>query len=419
MKSFSKVFVMLCLIMAGASSVSAQTQTFEVNDIEYSVSTFNGLDGTTYYLTHVTDYKGSADTLVINDHVIYGITTYTVDFVGGGQSFKSINISTVKTLIINGNIDIEADNMRPTFNCPLLQDVIFKGASPNLRLPFERYFGQRQGIIAHVGDKTPDEIFEMKGGSDGWHGFTDIVSYNEVEEEPVNVYVTVEEDSPACSAMFRINSNQYLYGAGSEVYSRKKHASLSFFVADGTYGKTKNVYVNGKDVFQEMEADPEDSPFYSAENVKKYTIQDLKTDTYIRIVPEDKYDLITLGVASGGKVVFEKNGTNTVQNNNFMDFRLDKGQHIPLTIIPDEGYEFDKFWWNGISLIGNMGDQITSELQGDGTCIYNVSGGGKMVVTFKPVDSSSGSSISAFDLNGDGYIDVSDIDKLIEEINKR
>ena len=47
--------------------------------------------------------------------------------------------------------------------------------------------------------------------------------------------------------------------------------------------------------------------------------------------------------------------------------------------------------------------------------------GCNLLLVFKPVGSGSGSGTSptTFDLNGDGTIDVSDIDKLIEEINKQ
>lgn len=409
---FIRVIMMLCLFWAGASSAWADD--FEIKGVSYTTwTTFGGV-----VCAVVTGYTGTAETLTIPAYVTNGSTTYRVMNIKLNNRAAPVNISSVKTLIFEGYVSLINDASHPTFNCPALTDIVFKGGSPSLSGSFSNYFGTRTGITAHVTDKTDEEIETLKNSTTVWSEFADIVPYNEAVSETVNIYVTMEEDSPAHSAMFKINSSQYIYGSGSKVYTRNKHADLTFFVADGTYATTKNVFVNGKDVLQDMEADPEDSPFYDAENVKKYTLQDLKTDVYIRIIPQDKNDEFALSVGRGGKVVFEKNGTNTVQNNNTMYFSIGKTEHMPLTVIPDEGYELDFFWWDGTFITNNVGSQITIEPQGDGTYIYNVSGGGKFFVAFKPVGS-SGSTVSTYDLNGDGTIDVSDIDKLIEEINKQ
>ena len=409
---FIRVIMMLCLFWAGASSACADD--FEIKGVSYTTwTTFAGV-----VCAVVTGYTGTAETLTIPAYVTNGSTTYRVMNIKLNNRAAPVNISSVKTLIFEGYVSLINDASHPTFNCPALTDIVFKGGSPSLSGSFSNYFGTRTGITAHVTDKTDEEIETLKNSTTVWSDFYDIVPYNESVRETVNIYVTMEEDSPAHSAMFKINSSQYIYGSGSKVYTRNKHADLTFFVADGTYATTKNVFVNGKDVLQDMEADPEDSPFYDAENVKKYTLQDLKTDVYIRIIPQDKNDEFALSVGRGGKVVFEKNGTNTVQNNNTMYFSIGKTEHMPLTVIPDEGYELDFFWWDGTFITNNVGSQITIEPQGDGTYIYNVSGGGKFFIAFKPVGS-SGSTVSTYDLNGDGFIDVSDIDKLIEEINKQ
>ena len=405
-----RLLLMLGLIMMSAQSAWA----FEIKGVQYTLKTPNY--GSTYAV--VTGYTGTAETLTIPEYVTNGSSTYRVYDIKVNSVDAPVDISSVKTLIFEGFVYPRGNSSNPTFTCPALTDIIFKGGSPTFSGSFSNYFGTRTGITAHVTDKTDEEIETLKTSTAVWSDFADIVLYNEAESETVNVYVTMEEDSPASSALFKINSSQYIYGSGSKVYTRNKHADLTFFVADGTYATTKNVFVNGKDVLQDMEADPEDSPFYDAENVKKYTLQDLKTDVYIRIIPQDKNDEFALSVGRGGKVVFEKNGTNTVQNNNTMYFSIGKTEHMPLTVIPDEGYELDFFWWDGTFITNNVGSQITIEPQGDGTYIYNVSGGGKFFVAFKPVGS-SGSTVSTYDLNGDGFIDVSDIDKLIEEINKQ
>ena len=409
----AKLIILLGFVSAGVQGAWAVSPSFWIKDVGYFVYASSGVD-----VVDVVAYRGNAETLTIPAYVNNGSKTYQVKRIKFFDDDISVDISSVKTLIFEGAISFSGTSSYPTFNCPALENIIFKAGVPNLTDSYSRYFGSRTGITAHVTGKTDDEIAEMKKNTAVWSEFADIVPYNEAVSETVNIYVTMEEDSPAHSAMFKINSSQYIYGSGSKVYTRNKHADLTFFVADGTYATTKNVFVNGKDVLQDMEADPEDSPFYDAENVKKYTLQDLKTDVYIRIIPQDKNDEFALSVGRGGKVVFEKNGTNTVQNNNTMYFSIGKTEHMPLTVIPDEGYELDFFWWDGTFITNNVGSQITIEPQGDGTYIYNVSGGGKFFVAFKPVGS-SGSTVSTYDLNGDGFIDVSDIDKLIEEINKQ
>jgi len=409
----AKLIILLGFVSAGVQGAWAVSPSFWIKDVGYFVYASRGVD-----VVDVVSYRGNAETLTIPAYVNNGSNTYQVKCIKYYDGDTPVDISSVKTLIFEGAISFLGASGYRTFNCPALENIIFKAGVPDLTDSYSRYFGSRTGITAHVTGKTDDEIAEMKNNTAVWSDFADIVPYNEAVSETVNVYVTVEEDSPASSVMFKINSSQYIYGSGSKVYTRNKHADLTFFVADGTYGATKNVFVNGKDVLQDMEADPEDSPFYDAENVKKYTLQDLKTDVYIRIIPQDKNDEFALSVGRGGKVVFEKNGTNTVQNNNTMYFSIGKTEHMPLTVIPDEGYELDFFWWDGTFITNNVGSQITIEPQGDGTYIYNVSGGGKFFVAFKPVGS-SGSTVSTYDLNGDGFIDVSDIDKLIEEINKQ
>lgn len=410
--SFMKVIILLGFVSAGVQGAWADsTVNFWVKDVGYHIMTsFNGK------IVEVVSYRGSAETLTIPDYVSNGSSTYQVMYIKDMGSDPSVDISSVSTLIFEGGIIFENSSSNPTFYCPNLSTIIFKGALPTLKDNFNRYFGTRRGITAHVTGKTDEEIEEMKNNTAVWSDFADIVPYNEAVSENVKIYVTTEYASPGNGIMFQDASGQYIYGAGSKVYTKNKHLDYTFYIADGNYSVPKNVYVNGKEVLAEMEDASSDNPFYSGTNPKKYTLENVTADAYIRITAEDTRDQFVLGVGRGGKVTLF-DGENVVQNNNTLVFNVNKNEHRALTITPDEGYEFDIFWWDGYNISTGMGDIITVEAQGDGSYVASVSGGGKMVVTFKPVG--SGSSTSTYDLNGDGTVDVSDIDKLIEEINKQ
>jgi len=407
----AKLIILLGFVSAGVQGAWAVSPSFWIKDVGYFVYASSGVD-----VVDVVAYRGNAETLTIPAYVNNGSKTYQVKRIKFFDDDISVDISSVKTLIFEGAISFSGTSSYPTFNCPALENIIFKAGVPNLTNSYSRYFGSRKGITAHVTGKTDDEIAVMNNNTAVWSDFADIVPYNEAVSENVKIYVTTEYASPGNGIMFQDASGQSIYGAGSKVYTKNKHLDYTFYIADGNYSVPKNVYVNGKEVLAEMEDASSDNPFYSGTNPKKYTLENVTADAYIRITAEDTRDQFVLGVGRGGKVTLF-DGEDVVQNNNTLVFYVNKNEHRALTITPDEGYEFDIFWWDGYNISTGMGDIITVEAQGDGSYVASVSGGGKMVVTFKPVG--SGSSTSTFDLNGDGTIDVSDIDKLIEEINKQ
>ena len=157
--SFIRVIMMLCLFWAGASSAWADD--FEIKGVSYTTwTTFGGV-----VCAVVTGYTGTAETLTIPAYVTNGSTTYRVMNIKLNNRAAPVNISSVKTLIFEGYVSLINDASHPTFNCPALTDIVFKGGSPSLSGSFSNYFGTRTGITAHVTDKTDEEIETLKNST--------------------------------------------------------------------------------------------------------------------------------------------------------------------------------------------------------------------------------------------------------------
>lgn len=165
-----KLFLLLALIVAGAQSAWAVDPAFWVNDVGYW---YNVLTGEAF----VVSYRGSAETLIIPDTVSNGSNKYPVKKIKKSYNDDPVYIPTVKTIIFEGKIYLVNDTDIPTFNCPALTDIVFKGGTPALEDSFSNYFGTREGkyITAHVADKTAEEIAEMKTSAAVWCDFADIL----------------------------------------------------------------------------------------------------------------------------------------------------------------------------------------------------------------------------------------------------
>ena len=374
---FTKIILLLGLVTAGVQGAWALDPTFWVKDVGYYAYSLNGSD----YVA-VLSYRGSAETLTIPAYVTNGSKTYQVERVKYYGNEDPVGISSVKTLIFEGGISFctfRTDDTR-TFKCPNLRDIFFKGGLPMLSGEYCHYFGTNGEITAHVTGRSAEEIAEMNNAT-VWCDFYAIVPYNEAESEPVNVYVTVEEDSPGQGVMFQIDGDRYIYGSGSKLFQTMKHSDLTFYVADGSKATPKQVLVNGKDVLPLMEV-PETNPFYNSANPKVYTISNVSGDTYIRVTAEDLVDQYKVSAGQGGCVKFDFNGVQqTVEGGNSQSFSLAKGQSLSLTIRSDEGFVFDRFWRDGI----DMTDDVTFTKQIDGSLATTVEGGGQYLATFKPV----------------------------------
>ena len=374
---FTKIILLLCLVTAGVQGAWALDPDFWGKDVGYYVYTSDGVE-----VVAVVAYRGKAETLTIPAYITNGSKTYQVECVKFYGTEDPIDISTVKTLIFEGGISLRTSHreVTRTFDCPNLRDIFFKGGLPMLSGEYADYFGNNGEITAHVTGRSAEEIAEMNYAT-VWCDFYAIVPYYEAESEPVNVYVTVEEDSPGQGVMFQIDGDRYIYGSGSKLFQTMMHSDLSFYVADGSKATPKQVLVNGRDVLPLMEV-PETNPFYDSANPKMYTISNVSGDTYIRVTAEDLVDPYRVSAGQGGCVKFDFNGEQqTVEGGNLQSFSLAKGQSLSLTIRPDEGFVFDRFWCDGI----DMTEYMTFTKQIDGSLATTVEGGGQYLATFKPV----------------------------------
>ena len=182
MKHLKKLLLLLGLIMMSAQSAWALDPTFWINDVGYYIE--NGA-------AVVLSYRGNAETLTIPESVSNGSNTYKVKEVQyfssnmyGDIYYGSVDISSVKTLIFEGPITFIGRVANPTFTCPNLEDIIFKGDVPILSGSFDKYFGTRRGITAHITGKTNEEIEAMKTSAAVWCDFEDIVPITDTLTEP-------------------------------------------------------------------------------------------------------------------------------------------------------------------------------------------------------------------------------------------
>ena len=417
MKQMKRLLLMLGLIMMSAQSAWAVN--FEVKGVQYYGYAYTYLDGTIYYLATVVGYNGTAETLTIPEYVTNGYNTYQVTGVKSASSDASVSISSVKKLIFEGSIGFNGNSNHPTFNCPALTDIVFKGGLPTLSDSYSKYFGTRTGITAHVTGKTDEEITELKENTSVWSDFADIVPYNEAVNETVNVYLTVEHARTIVG-----DTNISTQSTETRTFTRNKHSGFFFQVYNNyfTYDLYE-VYVNGKNIKDEMTLNG---------SLYEYSVIDIADDVYIRIVGKKPGVDCWAAATDGATVKIKVNDETekTITEYSYFSHNMVSTDQVEITFTPNEGYELYKFYYG----VANVMDasQLQPVAQGDGsykitftfgTLTYNIGtlSGCNLILVFKPVGSGSGSGTNptTFDLNGDGSIDVSDIDKLIEEINKQ
>ena len=411
----AKLIILLGLFSAGVQGAWAVSLNFWIKDVGYYVYT----SGSGVSVVAVVAYRGNAETLTIPAYVNDGSKTYQVERVKYYSDDTPVDISSVKTLIFEGAISFRGYSDDPTFSCPALENIIFKAGVPNLTDSYDRYFGSRKGITAHVTGKTDEEIEEMKNNTAVWSDFADIVPYNEAESETVNVYVTVEH------AWVKADGTSIpTQGTETRSFQKNKHGNFTFEAINNyfTYDLYE-VYVNGKNIKDEMT---------QSDSWNQYTIPDITSDVYIRIVGKKPGVDCWAAASDGATVQIKVNDetAKTITEYSWFNKNMVSTDQVEITFTPNEGYELYKFYYG----VGNVMDasQLQPVAQGDGsykitftfgTLTSNIGTlmGCNLLLVFKPVGSGSGSGTSptTFDLNGDGTIDVSDIDKLIEEINKQ
>ena len=357
--------------IGGNASEVVVPATVEYDGETYKVGAIGGevTNNSVYKLTFESDiafYRQVESTTMMDQHTFSG----------------SLYLPNLHTIVFKGNVENMNYDMH-RLNCVNLEEIYFmNNVLPTFTGTWSDYSTSLAGnITAYVVNKTEDELSTLKA-QPVWREFKDLLLYTpDPEGVDVNIYVTVEEDSPGQGVMFQIDDDRYIYGSGSRLFQTMIHSDLTFYVADGSKATPKQVFVNGRDVLPFMTV-PETNPFYNGANPKVYTISNVSGDTYIRVIAEDLVDQYKVSAGQGGCVKFDFNGVQqTVEGGNSQSFQLAKGESKSLTIRPDEHVVFDRFWRDGI----DMTDDVTFTKQIDGSLATTVEGGGQYLATFKPV----------------------------------
>lgn len=424
---FTKIILLLGLVTAGVQSAWADGYYYGLikSGVEYGDLTFDVYDCSylnsqplyvkkdpSSYLAVLKSIGGNASEVVVPATVEYDGETYKVGAIGGEVTNNSVYkltfesdiafyrqvesttmmdqhtfsgslyLPNLHTIVFKGNVENMNYDMH-RLNCVNLEEIYFmNNVLPTFTGTWSDYSTSRAGnITAYVVNKTEDELSTLKA-QPVWREFKDLLLYTpDPEGVDVNIYVTVEEDSPGQGVMFQIDDDRYIYGSGSRLFQTMIHSDLTFYVADGSKATPKQVFVNGRDVLPFMTV-PETNPFYNGANPKVYTISNVSGDTYIRVIAEDLVDQYKVSAGQGGCVKFDFNGVQqTVEGGNSQSFQLAKGESKSLTIRPEEHFVFDRFWRDGI----DMTDDVTFTKQIDGSLATTVEGGGQYLATFKPV----------------------------------
>ncbi len=183
-----------------------------------------------------------------------------------------------------------------------------------------------------------------------------------------------------------------------------------------TYGSytLKHVYLNGKDIISEMTEDG---------SALIYQLRDLTSDTFIQVEGESGSQYVELYNGEGGTLTYtDQDGE--AQNckagkMNYIRYDKTKGE-IAVTVTPQEGWEFSLFTIGGMP-ITEPSKNPSTDYQGNGYLIDNGNGTYKFYIND---DNLNKSRVVVFkrkagDVNGDGAVDVNDIDEVVKHINEQ
>ena len=373
MRRIKQFFFLLCLLVAGAQSAWAQ-KTCTFNNCTYNLYegytyTYQGVTITGEPQAVLTGITGTAQDVVIPYSLEDGGTTYYV--IRGSGTISNDN---VKTLTFQSNIDFFncylscsqltkivfdgsvkfGNSGQASLKCASLTDIVFKGEVPALSGSWSNYCTAPVGnVTAHVAAWTAEECIDKhESNITVWHDFADIVPYNEGVEETVKVSVTVERASfTGMTSSETISTGN----TSSAVYERSKRSNYTFTIDPDFSISMYNleaVYVNGKDITANLT---------DVDGKKRYTIEDLRDDVFIRVVGGRKNCYIAVAVDDGGTVGWDGFSVTNMTSIG----TVPKATGKEFTITPKEGYEFDRCWLTGWNVAVQYPDYLVS--QGDGS----------------------------------------------------
>ena len=374
MRRIKHFFFLVCLLVAGAQSAGAQ-KTCTFNNCTYNLYegytfTYQGVLVTVQPYAVLTGIYGTAQDVVVPYSLEDGGTTYYVSRGSGTISndnvktltFKSnfsfsttcyLSCSQLTKIVFERGVDFEYSG-QARLKCASLTDIVFKGEVPALSGSWSNYCTAPVGnVTAHVAAWTAEEcINKHESNTTVWHDFADIVPYNEGVEETVKVSVTVERASfTGMTSSETISTGN----TSSAVYERSKRSNYTFTIDPDFSISMYNleaVYVNGKDITANLT---------DVDGKKRYTIEDLRDDVFIRVVGGRKNCYIAVAVDDGGTVGWDGFSVTNMTSIG----TVPKATGKEFTITPKEGYEFDRCWLTGWNVAVQYPDYLVS--QGDGS----------------------------------------------------
>ncbi|MBR5963381.1 MAG: hypothetical protein IK000_04445 [Bacteroidaceae bacterium] len=263
-------------------------------------------------------------------------------------------------------------------------------------LTFFAYPSSTDYLVAHVYVNGTDVISQMTTQSDGKLKYTianlqDDVTISVVGEE---AHVTVTA-SVSDGGRFQQSGGQALT-SGSQEYEVDTHSTFTFLAFAADDYQVDHVYLNGRDIIGEME---------QLSNGKlRYTIEDIRDDVYISVTGESLYEDAWVSVSPGGKVTYTKNNVPTnITSSAYV--RINNGSTQDLFIIPNEGYELDKYWIGSPYPMQDFTETtglLALEPQEDGSYKLTIDHGFNILFTFKKTGITDGMVTVSASVSGGG-----------------
>lgn len=308
MGNMRKLFLLLCLIIAGVQSAWAQTfvKTYQYNNLTFDLYS----DALYFSVAVLKEINGQETDVTVPAYIENEGRTY---YVRCGEG--TITNNYVKTLIFNGSYDFNyhmgtnSSNVymssglscsqltNITFNtvtfyyggisyllnlnCPLLTDISFIGNVPTFP-EFELYgtsfppywskicSARGENVTAHVKNWTQAECDQNHQNAYVWKDFAAVVPYSETPQT-VNVNASVSD-----GGALQISGQSALTN-GSQTYEVEKGSDFTFYAyPSSTNCQVAHVYVNGTDVIGQMTT--------QSDGKLKYTITNLQDNVTISVV---------------------------------------------------------------------------------------------------------------------------------------
>ena len=345
----------------------------EINGIKYHLCHYVSVSNSSY-LAEVMEFTGTNADIFIPDSITSGQRKYRVrgfrydQTKSGDEGYtETISSTYVKTISLPNRMSLNPRLDSPTFNCPNLTDITFRGATPILSAPYERYFQSpaKNTINVWLSDKTEAETQQMMSNQAVWCDFK-LVAPISNQQVKRNVFLSIP------NGRVQIGSNYYVNDQALQV---DMYSDLTFYVyKEYSPWILQSVRVNGQEIIDEM---------VDAGTYCWFELKNITSDVYISVMGE-KIDNEVNVICSYGGTCYSPDANisgGVIQPNNRQTIRWNKSEEDGsyLKIIPNEGYTLDKVYYNSFDNTYMVADND------DGTFTYPLTASAEVSVLFKEI----------------------------------